>query len=110
MYTVAGYTKYMAYVAKTMEVFPDVSNHKLIICNKLEVQKHDELIIEEGDVVYEESDCQDDGLIKANINFHKMEIGKFDVVDKEELLEATTMTPEDKLLRWHHRLSHVSMI
>jgi hypothetical protein len=64
-----GYSKYKAYAANTIEMFPDNKNQDLVVSNKLEVAKHDELIIEEGDIIYKESDRQDDGLIKANIDF-----------------------------------------
>jgi hypothetical protein len=65
MYTAPGFAKYMEYDARTSKLFIDDP----IVCNKLEARERDEVIVEEGYIIYEQSNRQDDGLIPANISF-----------------------------------------
>jgi hypothetical protein len=110
MYTAPGFSNYMAYATKTVNLFPESVHHpNTIVCHKMEIRKPEEIIVEEGEIVYEQSDRQEDGLILANVSFKKAELTATDSQPEVERLEATTLSPEDELLRWHQRLSHVSM-
>jgi hypothetical protein len=98
MYTAPGFKKYMAYAARTRELF-DETMDDAIECNRMEVVNKEETIMEEGDIVYEQSDRQEDGLIQANVGFKKVELMSHQAPPDVERLEATTMSPEDELFR-----------
>jgi hypothetical protein len=108
LYTAPGFAKYRAYSSKTKELFRNDSSHG-INAFRVKVKQKDEIIVEEGEVIYEPSDRQEDGLIQANLGFKKVELSELVSATDEELKEASSATPEDELLRWHQRLSHVSM-
>jgi hypothetical protein len=111
MYTAPGYKKYHAFAVKTLEDFGQPS----CVSYRLEVQDKDQIMFEDNDIVYEEADEQtpdhrkEDGTIKANFEFKAAVLDGTKAISSPESLEASSGSAEDELLRWHYRLSHVSM-
>jgi GAG-pre-integrase domain len=111
-YTSPGFHAYSTYAELTDEDFTDV---QAINCFRIEVQRDDDIVIHSDDinidgVPYEPAERIDDGALKVNFDFKPKQL----FADNPELThteqqEATSSTPEDELLRWHHRLAHVSM-
>lgn len=107
LYTVGGYSKYVAYATKTDNVFENMLH--TIKCMTVELIADDEVMLDTDDIVYEDAERQEDGLIKANIEFESATIDGSEIIPTIEQKEAESASAEDELLCWHYRLSHVSM-
>jgi hypothetical protein len=105
-FTVPGYKPYLAYAAITNDLFAEPT---LVKAFRLEVQDKDEVLLEEGDIVYKSTERDDNNLIQANFDFKKVQVTPQIPITETEAIEATTMSAEDELLQWHHRMGHVSM-
>jgi GAG-pre-integrase domain len=113
IYSSPGYRTYNAYATRTVDDFPEP---QLITCMRIEIQQTDEVLIdsdtdEVDGVPYEPAERMTDGTSKANICYKPKQLFVDNpTITPTEQREATTSTPEDELLRWHHRLAHVSMV
>jgi Reverse transcriptase (RNA-dependent DNA polymerase)/GAG-pre-integrase domain len=112
MFTVAGFQKYQAFATKTKEDYRPETN----ICYRMEIQDKDQALFDEGDIIYEKCDekipdhrKENDGIIKANLEFTEAFLNGEAELDGPESFEASGSNAEDELLRWHYRMSHISM-
>jgi hypothetical protein len=63
----------MAYATRTHGFFVDEFAKEKLVCHKMEVNTKEYIIVEEGKILYEKSDLQEDGITQSNISFKKVE-------------------------------------
>jgi Reverse transcriptase (RNA-dependent DNA polymerase)/GAG-pre-integrase domain len=106
MFSATGFQQYNAFAVNTLTDFIQEDG---FCCFKLKIQDKDTIIINEKGTVYEDARQQVDEPTKVNIQFKQVALLSDEGIPSVERDEATTASPEDELLRWHHRMAHVSM-
>jgi hypothetical protein len=92
-----GYAQYHAYQAK-YSIPPDYQGISLN-CFKLEVEQKDIVTLEESATVYKDADIMEEATMKSNLEFKKYQLESPTKLPTEEIVEATSASPDDELLR-----------